>query len=94
MGMVNKAVRLESMERSAEAVEVYDELLARFGDATESAIREQVAAGMVNKGYRLEVMERSAEAVEVYDELVARFGDAEEPGVRAQVETARQRRAL
>ena len=47
------------MERSEEAIAVYDEVLARFGDATEPALREQVAKALVNKGVTLGALERS-----------------------------------
>ena len=40
----NKGVRLGAMGRNEEAIAVYDDLLSRFGAATEPALREQVAA--------------------------------------------------
>ena len=43
MALVNKGVRLGALERSEEAVAVYGEVVARYGDATEPALRERVA---------------------------------------------------
>jgi hypothetical protein len=41
--LVNKGVALGALDRSAEAIAVYDDLLARFGTATELPLREWVA---------------------------------------------------
>ena len=48
----NKGVRLGALGRGEEEIAVYDDLLARFGTATEPALREQVAMALVNKGVR------------------------------------------
>jgi hypothetical protein len=44
---------------------VYDDVVARFGDATDPALREQVARALFNKGFRLGALERSEDAVAV-----------------------------
>jgi hypothetical protein len=44
--MFNVGVLLGQLGRSEEAAGVYDQLVARFGDATEPALREQVAAAL------------------------------------------------
>ncbi|HEV2071789.1 MAG TPA: hypothetical protein VGR26_18550, partial [Acidimicrobiales bacterium] len=49
----NTGVVLSELGRSAEEIEVYDEVVARFGDAPEAALREQVGRALVNKGVRL-----------------------------------------
>ena len=72
---------------------VYDEVVARFGEATEPALREQVAMALVNKASRLGELGRSEEAAGVYDEVVARFGDATEPALREQVALALRMKA-
>jgi hypothetical protein len=41
--LVNKGSGLGALDRSAEAIAVYDDLLARFDTATELPLREQVA---------------------------------------------------
>jgi hypothetical protein len=41
--LFNKGVRLGERDRSEKAVAVYDEVLARFGDASERALRQVVA---------------------------------------------------
>jgi hypothetical protein len=64
-------------------------VVARFGDDTEPAVREQVAGGAVQQrcpargGWG-----RSDEEIAVYDGVVARFGDDTEPAVRERVAMA------
>ena len=60
-----RASRLGALGRSEDELGVYDEVVARFGDATEPALREQVAKALVNKGVTLGELERSEEAVAV-----------------------------
>jgi tetratricopeptide (TPR) repeat protein len=83
--MVNVGILLTELGRSEEAVGVYDEVVARFGDGREPALREQVAGALINKGAILGKLGRSEEAVGVYDEVVARFGDEAEPALRERV---------
>jgi tetratricopeptide (TPR) repeat protein len=67
---------LSETGRSEEAFAVYDELVARFGTATELSLREQVAKAIYSKGVSLDELGRSEDAITVYDELLTRFGDA------------------
>ena len=90
IGGHNFGVILVQAERSEEAIEVYDDLLARFGAASEPALREVVAKALFGKGVGLGGLGRFEEAIEVYDDLLARFGDAPEPALRGIVELVRQ----
>jgi tetratricopeptide (TPR) repeat protein len=76
------------MGDNAAAVAAYDALLARFADAQEPALREQVARALVNKGVALGRMDDHAAAVAIFDDLLARFADAREPALREQVARA------
>jgi tetratricopeptide (TPR) repeat protein len=89
--LLNKGIALSTFGRSAEAIAVYDELLARFGTATE--LREQVAKALVNKGNTLGKLNRSVEAIAAYDELLARFGTATELPLRKAIATAKSLKA-
>ncbi|MGZ4517524.1 MAG: tetratricopeptide repeat protein, partial [Mycobacteriaceae bacterium] len=71
--LVNKGLTLCRLDRSEEAVGVYDEVVARFEQAPEPALREAVARALVYKGVALGDLDRSEEEVGVYDEVVARF---------------------
>jgi tetratricopeptide (TPR) repeat protein len=85
--LLNKGIALATFGRNADAIAVYDELLARFGTAT--GTREQVAKALVNKGRILGKLNRSAEAIAVYDELLARFGTATELPLRKAIARAK-----
>ena len=71
-----------------EAIAAYDDLLARFGAATELPLREQVAKALFNKGVTLGALGRSEDAIAVYDDLLARFGAATELPLRELVAKA------
>jgi tetratricopeptide (TPR) repeat protein len=86
--LVNKGVTLGKLNRSEEEIAVYDEVLRRFGEATEPALCELVATALFNKGVTLGELNRSEEALGVYDEVVRRFGEATEPALREEVARA------
>ena len=83
--LFNKGVTLGQLNRSEEEIQAYDEVLRRVGDATEPALREQVARALFNKGFRLGRLNRSEEEIQAYDEVLRRFGDATEPALRERV---------
>ena len=86
--LVNKGVALAELNRSEEAVALYDEVLRRFGESSELALRERVARALVNKGVRLGKLNRGEEEIAVYDEVLHRFGEASEHPLRQQVAMA------
>ena len=47
--LVNKGVALGVLDRSVEAIAVYDDVVARFGAATEDSLREPVAKAKAGK---------------------------------------------
>ena len=85
---LNIGATLGKLNRGEEAIQVYDEVVRRFGDATEPVVREQVATALVNKGVTLGLLNRSEDEIQTYDEVLRRFGDATEPALREQVATA------
>ena len=58
------------MGRSEDAIAVYDDLLARFGSATELPLREQVASALLNKGVQLGALGRSEDELAVYERFI------------------------
>jgi tetratricopeptide (TPR) repeat protein len=86
--LYNKGVRLGQLDRSQKEIEVYDQVVERFGD--DPALREQVANALYNKGVRLGQLDRSQEATEVYDQVVERFGDDPTPAIRELAAMARR----
>ena len=85
---INVGVLLGELGRSEEALVVYDEVIARYAEAPEAALREQVARALFNKGVRLGELGRSEEALVVYDEVIARYAEAPEAALREQVARA------
>ena len=74
--LVDEGVRLSRLNRSDEEMEVYDEVVKRFGDTNSSATLEQVAKALFYKGITLDQLSRSDEALKVYDEVARRFADS------------------
>src|ERR1700722_9659951 len=63
---------------SGEAIAVYDDVVGRFGTATELSLREQVAKSLFNKGVALRQLGRRKEVIAVYHDVVRQFGTATE----------------
>jgi len=63
----------------------YEEVIARFGEAAETGLREQVSRALFNKGFILGALDRPEEAIAMYEEVAARFGESAETGLREQV---------
>ena len=86
--MVHKGEYLVTLERHAEAIETYDNLIQRSMNETELALCDLVAKAMVNKAVLLHKLERNHEAIDVCDKLVERFGTEAEPPLRDKVSEA------
>ena len=70
------------MNRPVEAIDVYDDVVNRFGDADKDELREQVAKALYYKGITLGEMNRPVEAIDVYDDVVNRFQGTTETGLQ------------
>jgi tetratricopeptide (TPR) repeat protein len=66
---------LSQLGHNEEAIAIYDDVVGRFGAATELPLLEDVARALVNKGVTLTQLGRREEAIAVYDDVVRRFGD-------------------
>lgn len=82
--LVNKGVALENAGKLEDAIAASDEVVRRFGDAEEPALREAVAGARFNKGVALGKDGKLEDAFATYDVLVRRFADAEEPALLGQ----------
>jgi tetratricopeptide (TPR) repeat protein len=80
-----KALTLDRLGRSEDAIAMYDELDRCFAKDVRPALREQVARGLLNKGFALDKLYRPADAIAAYAELDRRFGKDEDPALREQV---------
>jgi hypothetical protein len=76
IALFNKAVRLGTLGHNEEAIAVYDDLLARFGNATELPLREVVAKArsLRDRLNRFRTIERES-ADDARDAASIRCGD-------------------
>lgn len=86
--LYNRGITLTQLGRSEDAIAVYSEFLARFGNVTELPLLKSVAIAQFNKGVELGKLERSDEAIGVYNDLLVRFGDTTDLPFREFVERA------
>jgi hypothetical protein len=73
-----------------EAIAVYDDLIARFGSATETPLREYVAKALGWTELMLWTRGREKEANAIYADLIARFGFTDTPLLKQFREETRQ----
>jgi hypothetical protein len=88
----NVGVLLGQLGRGEEAIGAYEEVVTRFGEAPEAAVREQVAMALRGKGVGLGQLGRGEEEIGAYEEVVTRFGEAPEAAVREVCALARTAR--
>ena len=62
-------------ERHEEAIEVLDELIERFEDDPEPALRRQVTIALANKVTALAGLDREEESASVFQDMLTRFGE-------------------
>ena len=86
--LVNKGITLGKLNRNEEAISVYEEVIKRFGESTETALQKQVANALFNKGARFGKLNRDEDVISAYEEVVKRFGDSKENAVQEQVASA------
>ena len=66
-------------DRLAEAIEVFDEVIARYGTAAELASRRDVADALIEKAESLERLGRDEDALAAFNSVLERFGTATSP---------------
>jgi hypothetical protein len=69
---------LGELDRNDEAIRLYDDVISRFGAASELSLRKLVVSALVNKAAKFGQLDRSEEAITIFDEVATRFG-AEAP---------------
>jgi tetratricopeptide (TPR) repeat protein len=77
-----------AISQTDQAVLIYDTLIARFSDANQPTLLEQVAEAMFSKGANLAKLGRENDAIAVYDNLIARFSQSNQPALLEQVAKA------
>jgi tetratricopeptide (TPR) repeat protein len=86
--LLNKGITQDRLDDNAGAIESYNEVIRRYGDAPEATLREQVAKALLNKGVSQGKTGDDAGVVESNNEVIRRYGDAPEAALREQVAKA------
>lgn len=77
--LFDEAAVLDELGRHDEELAVYDEVVRRYGEASDPRLREWVGRALIDKGITLSHdLGRPHDAFVVYDEVLARFGDADD----------------
>ena len=84
--LLNSGIALGALNRSEEALAVYDEVERRFGNAAELALREQVARALVNRGVTVRGLGRTEEATTILQNLLAAYRPEESPMIATIIE--------
>jgi tetratricopeptide (TPR) repeat protein len=83
-----QGIILSTLNRSEDAISVYDILLESFSNSTEPSLQELIANALFSKGATLGKLNRYEEAIAVYDSVLERFGSSTEPALQEPVATA------
>lgn len=86
--LFNRGVTQHQLNQPEAEIATYDELLRRFSDAPEPALREQVVNALVNRGFVQRKLNQLEAAIATYDELLHRFGADPEPASHERVALA------
>ncbi|MEI7851372.1 MAG: tetratricopeptide repeat protein, partial [Kiritimatiellales bacterium] len=87
-GLLDQGLAHISLNDFSSAIAAFDEMVGRFGDDKDPALRKLIAKVLVNKGVALGESKRPNEEIAAYDDLIGRFGDDKDPALREQVAKA------
>jgi len=88
LAMLGEGIALKGMNRAEDAIRVFDQIKALYGDYTEPEIAVLVVRAMIDKGLILAESGRPGEAMAVYDEAIAAYRDRPEMPLAAQAARA------
>jgi TolA-binding protein len=80
---------LVRLNRNEEAIKVFDDILHRFGEATEPVLQEQIAKTLIYKGQTLRALKRPVEAAHSFQEVLRRFPGSPGAALQQRVEKAK-----
>ena len=86
--LLTKGMLLGNLNRSEEAIVIYDEVVARYGRNTAPEVLPAVATALVNKGVRLDALNRLDDELDVYTEVLCRFAENSLPEIADRVAVA------
>jgi tetratricopeptide (TPR) repeat protein len=85
---VERGLALSELGKYVSALESFERVLGRFGNASEPKPREMVAKALLGKALALDQLGMLEEAMVAYLEVVARFNDVDDPTIRTLVDEA------
>ncbi len=88
LAMLGEGIALKGMNRANDAIRVFDQIMALYGDYPEPEIAALVARAMIDKGRTFAESGRPGEAMAVYDQVIAEYRDRPEPSLAAQTARA------
>ena len=88
IALVNKGHVLRWLNRAADALAAFDEVIRRYEDDQTPEIVQHVAEALARKGDLLSGMNRPHDALAACNEVVRRFGDSESPTLGLRVADA------
>jgi hypothetical protein len=86
--LINRAITQGDLNQREAAIATYDEVIRRFGEAPELALREHVARALLNKGSLQSKLNDNEAAIVTNDELLKRCVEATEPRLLKKVAMA------
>lgn len=88
MAMLNMGIVLEQMQKPAQGVAIYQQLIVNYSSDNTPAIREQVARALFNMGSTLGNMQNPAEAIATYEQLISTYSSDNTPSIQEKVADA------
>lgn len=85
---ISKGILLEKLNKPDLSVEVFDEVIGRFGNAVEPELKIQVASAQVNKGVMYERLNKIDTAIMTYDDVISRLNGSSDPILKEMVAIA------
>ena len=86
--LIERGAALRDQNRPEEALEVFDEVVCRYGESAKPALLDLAAKALVRKADVFWKLKRFEEALAVCEEVVHRYGSDEEPVLRETVAMA------
>src|SRR4051794_14479845 len=72
-------------DRLAEAIDVFDEVIVRYGTSTDTATKRDVADALIDKAETLERLGRDEDALAAFNSVLERYGTAPEPALHRRI---------
>lgn len=92
--LINKAMTLGEFHYEKEEIEIYNNILQKYGDSEDNNIKQIIAAVFVKKGYRLGEMQKQDDAISVYDELFKKYANTTNEAIKENLAIAHTNKGI